>query len=77
VRVVFADGSATDRIAVEYPLGHPRRRTEALGPLRAKLTRNLAAAFGERRAGEQVALLLDDPTLAELPVRDLVATFSP
>ncbi|MEX0820236.1 MAG: bifunctional 2-methylcitrate dehydratase/aconitate hydratase, partial [Pirellulaceae bacterium] len=29
VQVFFADGSATDRIEVEYPLGHRRRREEA------------------------------------------------
>jgi 2-methylcitrate dehydratase len=77
VRVVFTDGTATERIEVEYPLGHPRRRDEALRPLRAKLTRNLAAAFGPERAGEQVALLLDDPELPRSSVRELVAAFVP
>jgi len=75
VRVVFADGSATEKVAVEYPLGHPRRRDEAAGPLRAKLERNLAAAFGGKRASEQVALLLDDRDLPRMKVRDLVSAF--
>jgi 2-methylcitrate dehydratase len=76
VRVVFADGTATDRVEVEYPLGHPRRRAEAAAPLRAKLEANLAAAFGDR--GDDLArLLLDDPALGELPVRDLVEALAP
>lgn len=77
VRVVFADGTATERIEVEYPLGHPRRREEARGPLRMKLTRNLAAASGQDRAGQQAALLLDDPALPSMSVRDLVSALAP
>jgi 2-methylcitrate dehydratase len=72
VRVRFADGSTTERVEVEYPLGHPRRRGEALAPLRAKLRTNLAAAFGDARALELVALLLDDESLLERPVDELM-----
>ncbi|HET8527657.1 MAG TPA: bifunctional 2-methylcitrate dehydratase/aconitate hydratase [Gaiellaceae bacterium] len=64
VRVVFRDGGATERVEVEYPLGHPRRRAEAAAPLRAKLEANATPALA--------ALLLDDPDLPELPVRELV-----
>jgi 2-methylcitrate dehydratase len=72
VRVTFRDGSATERVEVEYPLGHPRRRGEALEPLRAKLRTNLAAAFGAGRATELVELLLDDPDLPGRPVDALM-----
>ena len=34
VQVVFGDGSATDLVEVEVPLGHPRRRAEAIPLLR-------------------------------------------
>ena len=77
VRVVFADGSATANVEVEYPLGHPRRRAEALAPLRAKLNANLAAAFGKARAAELAERLLDDPSLPDLPARELVALLRP
>ena len=71
VRVVFSDGSSTERVEVEYPLGHPRRRREAAEPLRTKLQSNLAAAYGGRSMHLQ-SLLLDDPALPELHARDLV-----
>jgi 2-methylcitrate dehydratase len=71
VRVVFEDGTTTPRVEVEYPLGHPRRRAEALPLLRAKLHANLTAAVGER--AEPIAtLLLDDPGLPSLSARELV-----
>ena len=71
VRIVFADGSSTELIEVEYPLGHPRRRGEVLPLLREKLRTNLAKAYGER-AGRLTELLLDDPQLPALPVDELM-----
>jgi 2-methylcitrate dehydratase len=71
VRVVFADGSATERVEIEYPLGHPRRRSEAMQPLREKLESNLAAAFADR-APALAELLLDDPALPGLRARELM-----
>jgi 2-methylcitrate dehydratase len=72
VRVVFADGTATERVEVEYPLGHPRRRTEAAAPLRTKLGANLEAALGAARARSLKERLLDDDALPHLPVRELM-----
>jgi 2-methylcitrate dehydratase len=74
VRLVFADGSATERVEVEYPLGHPRRRDEARPLLRAKLRRNLSAAYAE--PDELVALLLDDPELPRLPLDALMTALA-
>jgi 2-methylcitrate dehydratase len=75
VRIVFADGSATDRIEVEVPLGHPRRRAEAVPRLREKLVTNLAAAYGEDRAGSLASFLLDDGDLPGLPADALLDRF--
>jgi 2-methylcitrate dehydratase len=76
VQVTFADGSSTPRIEVEYPLGHPRRRTEALPQLRVKLLENLAAAYGDERAETLATLLLDEPRFDALPVDDLLAALA-
>lgn len=45
VQVFFTDGSATDQVAIHFPLGHRRRRAEALPLLAAKLHANLATRF--------------------------------
>ena len=76
VRVVFADGSSTETVECEYPLGHPRRRDEALPALRAKLEQNLAAAFAPKRAADLTLHLLDDTALPALSARALVKALS-
>lgn len=72
VRVVFTDGSATDLVEVEVPLGHPRRRAEAVPLLREKLIVNLGTAYGEDRAGSLAAFLLDAGDLPRLPADALL-----
>jgi 2-methylcitrate dehydratase len=71
LRVAFIDGSATDRIEVEIPLGHPTRRAEARPLLRAKLRANLAAVWPGRDE-ELAELLLDDPGLVALRADELL-----
>jgi 2-methylcitrate dehydratase len=72
VRVVFADGSTTGLAEVEVPLGHPRRRAEAVPLLREKLVANLGAAYGDARALSLAAFLLDDGELPALQASDLL-----
>ena len=53
VQVFFTDGTATEKIAVEYPIGHRRRRKEAIPLLQQKA----AAAFTEHYGPEKSASL--------------------
>jgi 2-methylcitrate dehydratase len=76
VQVVFADGTATQRVAVEVPIGHPQRRAEARPLLRAKLASNLRAVWDEAAATDLEHLLLDDPRLPELAADELLHRFA-
>ncbi|MCI1882615.1 MAG: bifunctional 2-methylcitrate dehydratase/aconitate hydratase [Sporolactobacillus sp.] len=49
VQVFFHDGTKTAPIAVEYPIGHRKRRSEAVPLLMEKFTRNLRGIFPEPR----------------------------
>ena len=60
VQVRFKDGSATPPVEVAYPLGHPRRRTEALPLLRAKFAASIGARFTPAGA-KAIERLWDDP----------------
>ena len=72
VQVHFSDGSHSDRVEVVYPLGHPRRRAEALPRLRRKLQANLATAFDGDRVERIVAWFDDGRRLERMPVTELV-----
>ena len=68
VRVHFKDGTATRRLAVEYPAGHPQRRQEGIPLLLRKFEFNLARAYAGTRRQRMLALCLDRQGLDALPV---------
>jgi 2-methylcitrate dehydratase len=72
VQVFFMDGSATDPVAVEYPLGHRRRRAEGVPLLFQKLRGNLSSRLPPQRAQAIVELFQDRPRLEQLPVPELI-----
>jgi len=75
VQVIFDDGSVTDEVIVEYPVGHPRRRAEAVPLLFEKLRRNLSGALPAARVDRIAALFRDRPALERMPVPGLVELF--
>ncbi|WP_237056164.1 2-methylcitrate dehydratase [Microbulbifer sediminum] len=68
VQVFFSDGSATEQVAVEYPVGHRRRRAEGIPLLEQKFRDSLATRFPRRRCDEIFALCSDRESLERLPV---------
>lgn len=76
VQVFFTDGTATERIAVEYPVGHRRRRNEAIPLLERKLADNAATRLSARRCAELVALWRDPDRFAALPVHEFMGALA-
>jgi 2-methylcitrate dehydratase len=72
VQVVFRDGSHTERVEVEYPLGHRRRRAEGIPLLLAKCRANLASRLPAGTAEELVTLCLDRERLEGMPVDEFM-----
>lgn len=60
VSIRFADGTRSERVAVEYPLGHYRRRIETLPLLFAKAEAAIESRFDDARA-EEIMDLFDHP----------------
>ena len=75
VQVFFADGSATEKIAVEYPIGHRRRRGEGVPLLEEKFRRNLATRLPAGRVAEIFSLCQDRSRLESTPVHEFVDLF--
>jgi 2-methylcitrate dehydratase len=72
VQVFFKDGTQTGRVAVEYPVGHRRRRQEGVPLLLEKFERNLRGRIPPRNAGAILALCADPAQLAATPVHRLM-----
>ena len=61
--IFFTDGTSTERVEVEYPIGHRRRRKESVPPLWDKFKNALATRFDEPRARPIIALFEDPDRL--------------
>ncbi len=72
VQVFFVDGTQTENVVVEYPIGHRRRRAEGLPLLVEKFKTNLARRFPEKQAGRILELGLDDSRLLNTPVNEFM-----
>ena len=72
MEVFFTDGSSSGRIAVEYPLGHRRRRAEGIPELVKKFKTNLARRFPEKQRNAILALCLDQAKLEATPVNEFM-----
>ncbi len=76
VQVFFRDGSATERVAVEYPVGHRRRRQEGMPLLLEKFEKNLRTRLPARRADTIKSLCCDPARLEKTPVREFMELFT-
>lgn len=72
VQVFFKDGSATDRVVVEYPLGHRRRRAEGIPLLLAKFEKNLRSHVPAKQAEAILKLCAAPDQLAATPVHQMM-----
>jgi len=75
IQVFFSDGSKTENVAIEYPLGHRRRRGEGVPQLEAKFRTNLARRFAPKQQRAILGLCLDARRLAQTPVSAFVDLF--
>lgn len=72
IQVFFKDGSHTDRVEVDYPIGHRRRRQEGLPILVEKFKRHLALVFKEAQAKTILQLCLDKDKFLQTPIDKFV-----
>jgi 2-methylcitrate dehydratase len=72
IQVFFKDGSKSDCIAVEYPIGHRRRRAEGIPELIKKFKTNLARCFSLQQQAAILQLCLDQKSLEATPVNVFV-----
>ncbi|HSN15399.1 MAG TPA: bifunctional 2-methylcitrate dehydratase/aconitate hydratase [Anaeromyxobacteraceae bacterium] len=72
VQVTFDDGSKTEKVSIDVPAGHRRRRAEGLPLLVKKFSDALATRFPRHQAAALLALFDDPARLDATPVHELV-----
>ena len=72
VQIFFEDGTSTEKIEVEYPLGHRRRREEGIPLLIEKFKSNLRTQFSQSRSEVILNLCLDESKLESTTVSDFM-----
>ena len=76
LQVFFTDGSSTERVEIEYPIGHRRRRQEGIPVLKDKFTDSVQQAFGTSQANSILELSLDSPRFQATSVHHLMGMLS-
>jgi 2-methylcitrate dehydratase len=75
VQVFFKDGLCTEKITVEYPIGHRRRRNEGMPLLVKKFEANLASRFAPEQCQRILEVCMDPDRLLATPVDNFTDLF--
>jgi 2-methylcitrate dehydratase len=73
VQVFFNDGSSTDKVAIDYPIGHRERRDEGIPVLIEKFDRSVEHKLKGGQWSKLKALCEDRDRLAATAVDDFMA----
>ena len=76
VQVHFTDGTCTDKIAVEYPIGHRRRRQDGIPLLQQKAAAAFAGHYGPANSAGLMSLFGDRAKLETMCVHDFVSRWA-
>ena len=72
LQIFFKDGSSTNKVEVEYPLGHRRRRKEGIPILIEKFKSNLKTQFSGSRSEAILSLCSNQTKLESTSVIDFM-----
>ena len=76
IQVFFKDGSKTEKIVIEYPVGHRRRREESIPLMYKKFEENMSTHYPADKVHELLALFKNEKALDNLPVNELMDKFA-
>ena len=72
IKVIFKDGTSTEDIEVEYPIGHKRRRSEGIPLLEKKFLNNLKTCFDEEKSKSIYSLCTNQQALEKTTVHEFM-----
>jgi 2-methylcitrate dehydratase len=75
IQIQFKDGTRTPKVDIQYPLGHPIRRAEAIPLLMQKFKTSLGLRFSAKQQDRILSTCLDQKTLESTPVNEFMEAF--
>lgn len=75
VQIHYRDGSSSEIVECEYPLGHRFRRDEAIPKVVDKFTNNISTHYSQKQQKQIQAACLDKEVLTNLKVNEFVDLF--
>lgn len=72
IQISFSDGTETQEICVEYPVGHRRRRAEGIPLLENKFYQNLLTRFSNEKTDQLFELCQHQKQLEQMPVHEFM-----
>jgi 2-methylcitrate dehydratase len=75
IQIFFKDGTKTERVEIEYPIGHRRRRADGIPVLEAKFASALHAHYNEKQAKSIISACSDQASLEKMSVRDFIESW--
>ena len=75
MQIFFKDGSKTEEICIEYPIGHKLRRQEGIPLLIEKFRDNLLTHYTQEQASKILAICQQQASLENMPVNEFIDLF--
>jgi len=72
LQVFYRDGSSSEEVIVDYPVGHRRRREEGIPLLKAKFERYLRGHINAKKAGQILAICADQQAFETTSVTQMM-----
>ena len=72
ITIHFADGTSTQRVSRDYPVGHRRRRDEGIPLLLDKFRTAVAAHFAPENAARIISICENEPGMLTMPVNHFI-----
>ena len=72
VQVFFTDGTATERVSIDFPVGHRRRRAEGIPLLDEKFERHLRGRIDAPQADQVIAICSDQQRFEQTSVDEMM-----
>jgi len=76
VQVFFKDGSSTEKVSVDFPIGHRRRRAEGIPVLLRKFESALRGHLPAHRVDAILAATSDPVALDAMPIHEFLGLFT-